>query len=210
MLEESKAIVRRLIEDHWNGKNLALVSEFFAPTVSLLTPDGRLSGLQGGLLPVASVLDGLSGFPNRDRRRRGGREQGGRTLDLQRDESGGTCPHSRNGQTSERAERYWDLPPWGWQGRGSALVEGSVRASAAARFAACELKRRLSIRQCMLVATQPHVRRAAGFQIARKCSRSGVWPSPRSAYSHPSFLSRRYAGSFATETRSTVTPSVNA
>jgi hypothetical protein len=23
MLEESKAIVRRLIEDHWNGKNLA-------------------------------------------------------------------------------------------------------------------------------------------------------------------------------------------
>jgi predicted ester cyclase len=47
MLEESKAIVRRLIEDHWNGKNLALVSEFFAPTVSLLTPDGRLSGLQG-------------------------------------------------------------------------------------------------------------------------------------------------------------------
>ena len=47
MLEESKAIVRRLIEDHWNGKNLALVSEFFAPTVTLLTPDGRLSGLQG-------------------------------------------------------------------------------------------------------------------------------------------------------------------
>ena len=47
MLEESKAIVRRLIEDHWNGKNSALVSEFFAPTASLLTPDGRLSGLQG-------------------------------------------------------------------------------------------------------------------------------------------------------------------
>lgn len=47
MSEQNKAIVRRLIEDHWNGKNMALASEFFAPTVSLQTPDGRLTGLEG-------------------------------------------------------------------------------------------------------------------------------------------------------------------
>jgi steroid delta-isomerase-like uncharacterized protein len=47
MSDQSKAIVRRLIENHWNGKKAALVGEFFAPTVSLHTPDGVLSKLEG-------------------------------------------------------------------------------------------------------------------------------------------------------------------
>lgn len=47
MSVQNKAVVRRLIEDHWNGKNGALVGELFAPTVSLHTPDGVLSGLEG-------------------------------------------------------------------------------------------------------------------------------------------------------------------
>ena len=47
MSDQSKAVVRRLIEDHWNGKKAALVGEFFAPTVSLQTPDGMLSKLEG-------------------------------------------------------------------------------------------------------------------------------------------------------------------
>jgi steroid delta-isomerase-like uncharacterized protein len=47
MSEQNKAVVRRLIEDHWNAKNHALVGEFFAPSVSINTPDGVLSGLDG-------------------------------------------------------------------------------------------------------------------------------------------------------------------
>jgi predicted ester cyclase len=47
MSEQNKAVVRRLVDDHWNGKNAALVSELFAPTVSLHTPDGVLTGLEG-------------------------------------------------------------------------------------------------------------------------------------------------------------------
>jgi steroid delta-isomerase-like uncharacterized protein len=47
MSEQNKAVVRRLIEDHWNAKNHALVSEFFAPAVSIHTPDGDLKGLDG-------------------------------------------------------------------------------------------------------------------------------------------------------------------
>jgi predicted ester cyclase len=47
MSEQNKATVRRLIEDHWNAKNHALVSEFFAPSVSIHTPDGDLKGLDG-------------------------------------------------------------------------------------------------------------------------------------------------------------------
>jgi predicted ester cyclase len=47
MSDQSKAIIRRLIESHWNGKRAALVGEFFAPTVSLHTPDGVLSKLEG-------------------------------------------------------------------------------------------------------------------------------------------------------------------
>ena len=47
MSEQNRAIVRRLYEDHWNRKNPALVNELFAPTVSLHTPDGVLTGLEG-------------------------------------------------------------------------------------------------------------------------------------------------------------------
>src|SRR2546425_3733077 len=47
MSEQNKAVVRRLFEDHWNAKNPALASELFAPTVSLHTPDGTLTGLDG-------------------------------------------------------------------------------------------------------------------------------------------------------------------
>jgi steroid delta-isomerase-like uncharacterized protein len=46
MSEQNKAVVRRLIEDHWNGKNGALARELFAPTVSLHTPDGVLTGVE--------------------------------------------------------------------------------------------------------------------------------------------------------------------
>src|SRR6267142_6168321 len=47
MSEQNKAVVRRLIEDHWNAKNHALVPELFAPTVAFYTPDGVLNGLDG-------------------------------------------------------------------------------------------------------------------------------------------------------------------
>ena len=47
MSEQNKAVVRRLFEDHYNGRNEGLVGELFAPTVSLQTPDGVLSGLEG-------------------------------------------------------------------------------------------------------------------------------------------------------------------
>ena len=47
MSEQNKAVVRRVIEDHWNAKNRALVPELFAPTVTIHTPDGVLNGLDG-------------------------------------------------------------------------------------------------------------------------------------------------------------------
>ena len=47
MSEQDSDIVRRLIEDHWNRKQGALVGELFASSVSLHTPDGELAGLEG-------------------------------------------------------------------------------------------------------------------------------------------------------------------
>jgi len=47
MSEQNKTIVRRIVEEHWNKKNAALVSELFASNVSLDTPDGVLTGLEG-------------------------------------------------------------------------------------------------------------------------------------------------------------------
>jgi|ERR1051325_1201534 steroid delta-isomerase-like uncharacterized protein len=50
MSEQNKAVVRRVFENHWNMKNAALVSDLFAPTVTLHTPDGALTGLEGASL----------------------------------------------------------------------------------------------------------------------------------------------------------------
>ncbi len=47
MSEQNKTVVRRLIDEHWNNKNAAIVSELFASNVSLETPDGVLTGLEG-------------------------------------------------------------------------------------------------------------------------------------------------------------------
>ena len=47
MSEQNKAVIRRLFDDHWNAKDEALASEFFAPTVSLSTPDNVYTGLKG-------------------------------------------------------------------------------------------------------------------------------------------------------------------
>ena len=58
MSEQNKAVVRRLIDDHWNNKNADLVSELFTSNVSLHTPDGALTGHEG----AASLLQ-LHGAP---------------------------------------------------------------------------------------------------------------------------------------------------
>ena len=47
MSEQNKRVVRRIVEEHWNNKNAALVNELFASNVSLDTPDGALTGLEG-------------------------------------------------------------------------------------------------------------------------------------------------------------------
>jgi steroid delta-isomerase-like uncharacterized protein len=50
MSEQNKAVLRRLYEDHWNGRNAGLVGDLYAPTVSLQTPDGVINGLEGASL----------------------------------------------------------------------------------------------------------------------------------------------------------------
>jgi SnoaL-like protein len=50
MSEQNKAVVRRVFEDHCNARNPALASELFAPSVSLHTPDGVLTVLDGASL----------------------------------------------------------------------------------------------------------------------------------------------------------------
>jgi steroid delta-isomerase-like uncharacterized protein len=47
MSEQNKMVVRRILEEHWNNKNAAIVGELFASNVSLDTPDGVLTGLEG-------------------------------------------------------------------------------------------------------------------------------------------------------------------
>lgn len=47
MSEQNKDVVRRVVDDHWNKKNPDLVSELFAPDMTLETPDGVLSGHEG-------------------------------------------------------------------------------------------------------------------------------------------------------------------
>jgi predicted ester cyclase len=50
MSAQNLAVVRRIIENHWNQKNGALVSDVFASHVSMHTPDGLLAGHEGANL----------------------------------------------------------------------------------------------------------------------------------------------------------------
>ena len=47
MSEQNKAVVRRIVEDHWNKKNPALIEELFATNCVFHTPDGALQGQDG-------------------------------------------------------------------------------------------------------------------------------------------------------------------
>jgi steroid delta-isomerase-like uncharacterized protein len=47
MSEQNKAVVHRVVEDHWNQKNASLVGELFTSSCGLHTPDGTLHGLDG-------------------------------------------------------------------------------------------------------------------------------------------------------------------
>jgi steroid delta-isomerase-like uncharacterized protein len=62
MSEQNKAVVRRLIEDHWNAKNRALASELFAPTVAIHTPDGVLNGLDGASMLLQAYATAFPDF----------------------------------------------------------------------------------------------------------------------------------------------------
>lgn len=62
MSEENKAVVRRLIEDHWNRKNHAMVGEVYAPTASLQTPDGPLTGLDGATFLLQAYATAFPDF----------------------------------------------------------------------------------------------------------------------------------------------------
>ena len=50
MSEQNKAVVRRIIEEHWNRKNPSLVAELFSTNCALRTPDGPLQGQEGASL----------------------------------------------------------------------------------------------------------------------------------------------------------------
>ena len=50
MSEQNKAVVRRMVENHWNAKDVSLAGDLFSAAVSLETPDGGLAGLEGAML----------------------------------------------------------------------------------------------------------------------------------------------------------------
>jgi len=62
MSEQNKRLVRRIIEEHWNNKNAGLVSELFASNVSLDTPDGVLTGLEGASLLLKAYATAFPDF----------------------------------------------------------------------------------------------------------------------------------------------------
>ena len=62
MSEQNKAIIRRLFDDHWNAKDEELVSEVFAPKITLSTPDGVYTGLKGALSLLQSYATPFPDF----------------------------------------------------------------------------------------------------------------------------------------------------
>ena len=64
MSEQNKTVVRRIIEEHWNNKNAALVSEVFASNVSLDTPDRVFTGLEGASSLLQAYATAFPDFHN--------------------------------------------------------------------------------------------------------------------------------------------------
>ena len=62
MSDQNKAVVRRIVEEHWNNKNAALVPELFAANLSLETPDGVLTGLAGADLLLQAYATAFPDF----------------------------------------------------------------------------------------------------------------------------------------------------
>jgi predicted ester cyclase len=62
MSEQNKTVVRRIGEDHWNNKRAELVGELFTSNVSLDTPDGILTGLEGASLLLHAYTTAFPDF----------------------------------------------------------------------------------------------------------------------------------------------------
>ena len=62
MSDQNKAVIRRIVEEHWNNKNAALVPELFAANLSLETPDGVLTGLAGADLLLQAYATAFPDF----------------------------------------------------------------------------------------------------------------------------------------------------
>jgi steroid delta-isomerase-like uncharacterized protein len=62
MSEQNKTAVRRLIEYYWNGKSGSHVSELFTPNVTLHTPDGVLTGLEGAAFLLQAYATAFPDF----------------------------------------------------------------------------------------------------------------------------------------------------
>jgi steroid delta-isomerase-like uncharacterized protein len=62
MSEQNKALVRRIVEDHWNKKNQEVVGELFDTKVTVHTPDGAFHGHDGAKQLLAAYTTAFPDF----------------------------------------------------------------------------------------------------------------------------------------------------
>lgn len=62
MWEQNKAVVRRMVENHWNAKDVTLAGDLFSASVSLQTPDGALTGLEGAMFLLQAYAAAFPDF----------------------------------------------------------------------------------------------------------------------------------------------------
>ena len=62
MSEQNTAVVRRIVEDHWNKKNQEVVSELFDTKVAVHTPDGPFHGHDGAKKLLAAYTTAFPDF----------------------------------------------------------------------------------------------------------------------------------------------------
>jgi steroid delta-isomerase-like uncharacterized protein len=62
MSDENKAVVRRVVGEHWNKKKLALAAELFTTKITVHSPDGEWHGQEGYAQPYDSYLTAFPEF----------------------------------------------------------------------------------------------------------------------------------------------------
>src|SRR6476469_986379 len=131
MSDQNKATARRLVQDHWNEQNPALIEELFATSCAFHTPDGALQRQDGARQLYNAYATAFPDFRSNPTTSWLTATRSPCVIPSQA-RTRACCRYSCQREAGE-CSRYRHFPSRRWQGRRSAFRLGQVCADATDR-----------------------------------------------------------------------------